>query len=80
MKRSSAALQLVAVGWYVALSLLIPTGIGYLVDRKFETTPLFMLVGLGLGTVLMVFGVYRMVRQVQMADENGKKSNGKDNG
>jgi len=70
----------VAVGWFVALSLLIPTGIGYLIDRKFETTPMFMLAGLGLGTLVMVFGVYRMIRQVQMAEDDSKKSDSQNNG
>jgi hypothetical protein len=63
MKNWSAALQLLIVGFYVPLSLLIPTGIGLWLDRKvFHEFPLCTLIGLGIGTVIMVYGVYQMVR------------------
>jgi multisubunit Na+/H+ antiporter MnhC subunit len=51
------------VGFYVPLSLLIPTGIGLWLDRRASHEfPLFTLIGLGIGTVIMVYGVYQMVR------------------
>jgi len=63
MKNWSAALQLLIVGFYVPLSLLIPTGIGLWLDRKvFHEFPLCTLIGLGIGTVIMVYGVYQMLR------------------
>ena len=63
MKNWSAALQLLIVGFYVPLSLLMPTGVGYWLDRKASHEfPLYALIGLGVGTVIMVYGVYRMVR------------------
>jgi len=63
MKNWSAALQLLVVGFYVPLSLLIPTGIGLWLDRKvFHEFPLCTLIGLGIGTVIMVYGVYQMLR------------------
>jgi len=63
MKNWSAALQLLIVGFYVPLSLLIPTGIGLWLDRKvFHEFPLCTIIGLGIGTVIMVYGVYQMVR------------------
>ena len=65
MKRWPAAIQLLIVGFYVAFSLLIPTCIGYyFFDRPKEghVFPIFTLIGLGVGTVIMVYGVYRMVR------------------
>ena len=63
MKRRSAALQLLTVGFYVPLSLLIPTGFGFWLDRKASHEfPLYTLIGLGVGTLVMVYGVYRMVR------------------
>ena len=63
MKNWSAALQLLIVGFYVPLSLLIPTGMGLWCDKKvFHTFPLCTLIGLGIGTVIMVYGVYQMVR------------------
>jgi hypothetical protein len=62
MKNWPAALQLLTVGFYVALSLLLPTGVGLWVDLKTSYKfPLYTLTGLGVGTLVMVYGVYRMV-------------------
>jgi Putative F0F1-ATPase subunit Ca2+/Mg2+ transporter len=76
MKNWSAALQLLVVGFYVPLSLLIPTGIGLWLDRKvFDEFPLCTLIGLGIGTVIMVYGVYQMVRPFLKEDKTaGKES------
>ena len=76
MKNWSAALQLLVVGFYVPLSLLIPTGIGLWLDRKvFHEFPLCTLIGLGIGTVIMVYGVYQMVRPfLKEAKMVGKES------
>jgi F0F1-type ATP synthase assembly protein I len=51
------------VGWYVALSLIIPVGIGYWLDspKVFDKRPLFTFIGLGLGTVIAFFGLFRML-------------------
>jgi len=63
MKNWSAALQLLIVGFYVPLSLLIPTGIGLWLDRRASHEfPLCTIIGLGIGTVIMVYGVYQMLR------------------
>ena len=79
MKNWSAALQLLIVGFYVPLSLLVPTGIGLLLDRKvFHEFPLCTLIGLGIGTVIMVYGVYQMVRPFLKEDATrGKGSTAK---
>jgi hypothetical protein len=63
VKNWSAALQLLVVGFYVPLSLLMPTGIGLWLDRRAgHGFPSYALIGLFMGTVIMVYGVYRMVR------------------
>ena len=63
MKDWSAAFQLLVVGFYVPLSLLIPTGIGLWLDKRAgHGFPSYALIGLGIGSVIMVYGVYRMVR------------------
>jgi F0F1-type ATP synthase assembly protein I len=67
---------LLTVGWYVALSLVIPIGIGYLLDRHFARSPLFTLVGLGIGTIIAFYGLFRMLQQYraeQQESEKGKK-------
>ena len=58
---------LTTVGWYVALSILVPTGIGYWLDRpaQLNTHPLYTLIGFGLGTVAAFFGLYQMLRRFQ---------------
>jgi len=56
---------LLTVGWYVALSLVIPTVIGYWLDRpeRFDTHPMYTLIGFGIGTVIAFYGVYRILRR-----------------
>lgn len=53
------------IGWYVALSLVIPTAVGLWLDdpERFNTRPLFTLIGFGLGTMVAGYGLYRMLRQ-----------------
>jgi len=68
------AMRLCGVGFYVAFSLLAPTGIGFWLDRRASHQfPLFTLIGLGVGTGIMVYGVYRMVRPFLL---EGKKEKG----
>jgi hypothetical protein len=75
MKRISAALQLLTVGFYVPLSLLIPTAFGFWLDRKASHGfPVYTLIGLGVGTVVMVYGVYRMVQPfLRESEQEGKE-------
>ena len=56
---------LLTVGWYMVLSLIIPTGIGYWLDRPemFDRRPLFTLIGLGIGTVIAFYALVRMLRR-----------------
>jgi F0F1-type ATP synthase assembly protein I len=67
------------VGWYVALSIVIPTGIGYWLDRpsQFDTHPLFTLIGFGLGTIIAFYGLYQMLRRFQREEmEKNSKTKG----
>ena len=63
----------------MALSLIIPVGIGYWLDRPevFNKRPLFTLIGLGVGTVIAFFGLFRMLIQYQAEQEKLKKENNK---
>jgi len=67
---------LLTVGWYVALSLIIPTGIGYWLDRPemFDRRPLFTFIGLGVGTFVAFYGLFRMLRRYQVEQEELRKS------
>jgi hypothetical protein len=70
---------LFTVGWYVALSLLIPTGIGFWLDQpgQFDSKPLYTLIGFGIGTVLAFYGLFRMLKRFYLEqkelDKNRKK-------
>jgi hypothetical protein len=74
-KHWSAAVQVLIVGLYVPLSLLMPMGIGFLLDRRAgHGFPLYALIGFGIGTVIMVYGVYRIVKPfLDEAKEKTKK-------
>jgi hypothetical protein len=56
---------LFTVGWYVALSITIPTLIGFWLDSpsQLDTRPLYTLIGFALGSVIAFYGLYRMLRQ-----------------
>jgi len=61
----------------VALSLIIPVAIGYWLDRPevFDKRPLFTLIGLGIGTVIAFFGLFRMLIRYQAEQEKQEIEN-----
>jgi hypothetical protein len=71
---------LLTVGWYVALSLVIPTGIGYWLDRPdmLNKQPLFTLIGLAAGTVIAFGGLIRMLLRYQAEQEKLRKNKEQD--
>ena len=68
---------LLTVGWYVAFSLIIPVAIGYWLDRPevLDKRPLFILIGLGVGTFLAFFGLFKMLIRYQAEQEKQRKDN-----
>lgn len=77
MKEWAAPLRLLlTVGWYVALSLMIPVGIGYWLDRPqmFNKAPLWTFIGLGLGTFIAFFGLIRILLRYQAEQEELRKA------
>jgi hypothetical protein len=66
--------QLLSVGFFVAFALLVPALVGFYFDRSWaHHFPYLTLSGLGLGTILMIVGVYRMVKPY--LNENEKPEN-----
>ena len=61
MDRWQVALRLAGVGWYVGISILLGVFGGFWLDSKYGTKPLWMIVGLVLGIVVAVYGVYQML-------------------
>jgi len=53
------------VGWYIALSLIVPTAIGLWLDapERFNSRPLCTLIGFALGITTAGYGLYKMLRQ-----------------
>ena len=64
---------LLTIGWYMVVSLLAPTLIGYFwLDPKFNKDHkdhLFTFIGLGIGTVIAFYGLARMLRRYK-AEQN----------
>ncbi len=59
----------------MALSLIIPVGIGYWLDRPemFNKRPLFTFIGLGVGTIVAFVGLLRMLLRYQAEEERLRK-------
>jgi F0F1-type ATP synthase assembly protein I len=59
----------------VALSLIIPVGIGYWLDRPemLDKRPLFTFIGLGIGTIVAFVGLLRMLLRYQAENEKARK-------
>ena len=55
------ALRLLGMGWYVGISIVLGVVGGLWLDRKLHTTPLMVMVGLLLGLIVAVYGVYKMI-------------------
>jgi F0F1-type ATP synthase assembly protein I len=70
-KREALSLAL-NLSWTMLFSLLIPLLVGIWLDRRLDTTPLFVLVGAVLGILAATVGVARMALRVfsQAAGEN----------
>jgi len=66
---------LVTVGWYVALSLSVPVGIGYWLDQPsmLGKHPLLTFIGLGVGTLIAFAGLIRMLLRYQAEQERQKQ-------
>jgi hypothetical protein len=70
---------LLTVGWYVALSLIVPLGIGIWLDRG-RPGNVFTFIGLGVGTVIAFAGLIRMLFRYQAEQEKKRKNKETDQG
>ena len=64
------------VGWFVALSIVLPTALGLWLDtpEMWNSRPLCTLIGFLLGTSVAVYGLYRMFKRF-IAEQVEKKGN-----
>ena len=71
------AVRLTGLGWYVALCIVFGVVGGLALDGLLETKPLFMLLGIVLGSVVAFWGLYKMVQPLMnAAATQGKNDNG----
>jgi hypothetical protein len=67
---------LFTIGWFVALSVIIPSLIGYWLDQpeQFNSKPLYTLIGFGMGSVIAFWGLFRMLRRYYLEQKQTKDS------
>jgi F0F1-type ATP synthase assembly protein I len=61
MHKWRAAMKFIGVGWYIGLSIAGGTLGGLWLDKKFDTRPVFVILGLIAGLFVAFYGVYRMI-------------------
>ena len=74
------AVRLMGLGWYVALCIVFGVVGGLALDGLLETKPLFMLLGILLGSVVAFWGLYKMVQPLLNAAASQGKQGKNDNG
>ena len=52
--------RVLGVGWYIALAIVLGVLGGLWLDGKFNTKPLFTIIGLIIGILAAVYGVYQI--------------------
>ncbi len=64
-----------SLGISVALSIVIGLALGYWLDKKFETQPVLLLVGLGFGIAAGFSNIIRAGQKSRRIDEESDKKN-----
>ena len=77
MNRWETAFQLVGLGWYVGACIFLGVVGGIWLDNKFNTKPLFVILGLLLGVFTALYGFYRMILPNLNKKNNNKQNGGK---
>lgn len=63
MRENLRVWRLIGLGWYVALCLVVGTLGGVWLDRHLRLSPLFLLLGLAVGSIVAFIGIYRMLQE-----------------
>ena len=74
MSRWLAALRLVGVGFFIGTCLLLGVFGGLWLDNKFDTKPVFMMIGLFLGLIVAAYGVYQMLLPLLQNKQDGENN------
>jgi F0F1-type ATP synthase assembly protein I len=75
MKPWLAALSLSGMGFYIAGAIIIGVVGGRWLDQKFDTAPLWLIIGLVTGILVAVVGTYNMIKP--FLQNNGKEKGSK---
>ncbi|HJX69889.1 MAG TPA: AtpZ/AtpI family protein [Dehalococcoidia bacterium] len=76
LSKRALALRVVGIGWYIAFCLILGTLGGYWLDRHVDNTfPIFTLIGVTLGLVVAMVGLFLMVRPLM---KEGNKTDKED--
>jgi hypothetical protein len=68
------SVQLIGIGWFVALTIVLGVVGGVLLDNAFGTDPIITMVGLMLGLVLALWGGYtQLMDTLRMMDRRREK-------
>ena len=76
MDKRLAAVGLLGVGFFVACSIILGVIGGRWLDSKFDSEPLWLIVGLFLGLIVAFYGMYVMLRPF-LGDKNDDNANNK---
>ena len=63
-RRLGIALQLLGIGWYVAVCISVGGLVGHWLGQRFQFDPLLTLLGIAMGIAVAVYGMYRMLMTV----------------
>jgi ATP synthase protein I len=74
MEKWMAVFRLLGVGWYIATAIGLGLAGGIWLDSVVGTSPLFILLGLGVGLAAALLGVFRMLAAVSGGDEHEERS------
>jgi F0F1-type ATP synthase assembly protein I len=74
MHKWRAAMQLVGMGWYIGICVVLGVFGGLWVDSRLKTSPLLAIAGLILGVIVAVYGVYRMLLPMLERKQNKKEN------
>jgi ATP synthase protein I len=75
MSKREAAMRLVGVGFFIGGAIVLGVLGGLWLDSKFNTQPVFVILGLFLGLAVAFYGVYQMLIPLL----NNKREKGDDN-
>lgn len=60
------------LGYLITLPILIFAIGGRVLDKRLNTSPLFLLIGIGLAIIISAFLIYRKIKEIIKDEEKGK--------